>query len=55
MMGSILSNVPAGTANFLSYSMLAVVALFLLSGPFIVYYYYRKIKKTKAVSPTGSA
>jgi hypothetical protein len=55
LIGSFLSNVPPGTANVLSYSMLAVVAVFLLSGPVIVYYYYRKIKRAKAVSPTGSA
>ncbi len=55
MIASLLTNVPLGTANILSYSMLVVVGIFLLSGPFIVYYYYKKIKKGKATSPTGSA
>ena len=55
MFNSLLSNVPLGTANLLSYSMILVVAIFLLSGPAITYYYWRKIKRMKAVSPTGSA
>ena len=55
MFNSLLSNVPLGTANLLSYSMIVVVAIFLLSGPAITYYYWRKNKRMKAVSPTGSA
>jgi uncharacterized membrane protein len=55
MLSSLLSNVPLGTANTLSYVMLAVVAIFLLSGPSITYYYWRKNKRMKAASPTGSA
>ena len=55
MIGSVLTNVPAGTANFLSYTMLVVVAIFLISGPIITYYYWRKNKRMKAASPTGSA
>jgi hypothetical protein len=55
MFNSLLSNVPLGTANLLSYSMILVVAIFLLSGPAITYYYWRKNKRMKAVSPTGSA
>jgi hypothetical protein len=54
MFNSLLSNVPLGTANLLSYSMIVVVAIFLLSGPAITYYYWRKNKRMKAVSPTGS-
>jgi hypothetical protein len=50
-----LSNVPLGTANVLADSMIIVVAIFLLSGPAITYYYWRKTKRMKAVSPTGSA
>lgn len=46
-----LSNVPAGTANALSYSMLIVVAVFLISGPALVIYYWRKSKKMKATAP----
>ena len=55
MVSSVLSNVPAGTANTLAYTMLVVVAIFLISGPIITYYYWRKNKRMKAVSPTGSA
>lgn len=55
MLGSFLTNVPAGTANLLSYTMLVVVAIFLISGPAITYYYWKKNKKMKAASPTGSA
>jgi uncharacterized membrane protein len=50
-----LTNVPAGTADVLSYLMLVVVAIFLLSGPVVTYYYWRKNKRMKADSPTGSA
>jgi uncharacterized membrane protein len=55
MLSSILSNVPLGTANTLSYLMLVVVAIFLISGPSITIYYWRKNKKMKAAAPTGSA
>jgi hypothetical protein len=55
MFSSVLTNVPASTANLLSYAMLVVVAIFLLSGPSITYYYWRKNKKMKTISPTGSA
>jgi hypothetical protein len=55
MFDSPLSNVPLSTANLLAYAMLALVAIFLLSGLSITYYYWRKNKKMKAVSPTGSA
>ncbi len=50
MLGSFLTSVSAGTANLLSYSMLLVVAIFLISGPAITYYYWRKNKQMKAVS-----
>ena len=55
MTGWLLTNVPADAAEILSYSMLVVVAIFLLSGPFVVYYYYRKNKRTKSAQPTASA
>jgi hypothetical protein len=55
MIGPILSNVPPGTADILSYTMLVVVAIFLLSGPAITYYFWKKNKRMKAGSPTGSA
>jgi uncharacterized membrane protein len=51
---SLATNVPAGTADILSYSMLIVVAVFLLSGPAITYYYWKRSKKMKAAPPTGS-
>jgi hypothetical protein len=54
MFTPVLSNVPLSTANTLSYLMLAVVAIFLLSGPSITYYYWRKNKRMKAAAPTGS-
>ena len=55
MLSSPLTNVPAGTADFLAYTMIVVVAIFLLSGPIVTYYFWRKNKKIKAASPTGSA
>jgi len=54
-MGAALSNVPSGTADILSYTMLVVVSIFLLSGPAITYYFWKKNKRMKAGSPTGSA
>jgi len=55
MFSSLLSNVPLGTANILAYLMLILVAIFLISGTSITYYYWRKIKRMKAAAPTGSA
>ncbi|GEM_PF-4797542 len=54
MFSSVLSNVPLGTANVLADLMLVVVAIFLLSGPAITIYYYRKNKRMKAAPSTGS-
>jgi hypothetical protein len=48
MMSSPLTNVPPGTAEVLSYAILVVVAIFLLSGPAITYYYWKKNKSLKA-------
>jgi len=48
---SVFSNVSPGTADVLSYLMLAVVAVFLLSGPAIYYIFSRKGKKAKPVEP----
>ncbi len=55
MISTLLSNVPLSTANLLSYGLLIMVAIFLISGPAITYYYWKKNKRMKAVSPTGSA
>lgn len=54
MIGTILSNVPSSTADLLSYSMLVVVSIFLLSGPAITYYYWKKNKRMKTSSPTNA-
>lgn len=55
MLGIQLSSVSLGTANELAYLMLMMVAIFLLSATSLTYYYWRKNKKMKASSPTGSA
>ena len=55
MFSSSLTNVSLGTANVLSDFMLVVVAIFLLSGPSITYYYWKKNKLMKAAVPTDSA
>jgi len=44
-----------GTANTLAYLMLVVVAVFLISGPVIVYIYYKKHKRETAVAPTPTS
>jgi hypothetical protein len=41
-----LTNVPPEVATILAYTMLAVVSIFLISGPAIVWYYMRKYHKT---------
>ncbi len=53
MIESALTNVPTGTADMLSYTMIVVVAIFLISGPAITYYYWRKMKRMKAASTPG--
>ncbi len=50
-----LSNVSPELANLLSYLMLVIVGVFLVSGPLIVYIYYKKNKKLKASEPPTSA
>lgn len=50
-----LSNVSLGTANLLAYSMLIVVAIFLISGPIIVYIYYKKNKREQAAAMPAPA
>ncbi len=51
---SLLSNVSPSTADFLSYMMLVMVAIFLISGPVITYIYYRKSRRMKAAQPAPS-
>lgn len=48
-----LTNVPLHTADVLAYAMLAMIAVLLTSGPAVIYYYYRKFKKTRA-APEGT-
>jgi preprotein translocase subunit SecG len=55
MLRSLFTNVSPGTADVLSYAMLLVVAIFLLSGPAIAYYYWKKSKRMKEASSTGPA
>jgi uncharacterized membrane protein len=55
LFNSLLTNVPLQTANLLAYAIIVVVAIFLLSGPAITYYYWKKNKKMKTAAPTGSA
>ena len=54
MFSSLLSNVPLSTANTLADLILVIVAIFLISGPSLTYYYWRKNKRMKAAVPTGS-
>ena len=55
LLNGVLSNVSLATANVLSYAMLTMVAVFLISGPVITYYFWKKNKRMKAASSTGSA
>jgi hypothetical protein len=48
-----LSNVSPQTADILSYLMLVIIAIFLISGPVIVYVFQRKFKKAKAVDSSA--
>jgi hypothetical protein len=50
-----LTNVPTGLANTLAWSMLVVVGVLLISGPIIVYIYYRKNKRENPVQAVSSA
>jgi len=51
----VLSNVPIGLADTLSYIMLVLVAILLLSGPAMVYYFWKQSKKMKAAPATAPA
>ena len=55
LLNGVLTNVSPNTADLLSYAMLTMVAIFLISGPVVTYYYWKKNKRMKAASPTGSA
>lgn len=50
LISAALTNVPLGTANVLAYTMLGTVAMFLLSGPVIVYIYSRKQRRMKSAT-----
>ncbi len=49
------SNVSLGTANIFSYAILAVVAIFLISGTVITYIYYRKNKRENMARAVGTS
>jgi len=55
LLNGVLTNVSLATANLLSYALLTMVAIFLVSGPVITYYFWKKNKRMKAASPTSSA
>ncbi|MDA4120936.1 MAG: hypothetical protein OK404_00840 [Thaumarchaeota archaeon] len=55
MLESSLSAVTPGLATLLSYTMLAVVSIFLIFGPLVTYYYWKKSKRMKVASATGPA
>ncbi|MDV3278558.1 MAG: hypothetical protein LYZ69_08890 [Nitrososphaerales archaeon] len=55
LFSSFLTNVPPSIANVLSWSMLAIVAVLLISGPIIVYIYYKKNKKENAAQQASPA
>lgn len=46
-----LSNVPLETANLLAYSMMVLVAIFLVFGVSVYYIYRKKSKQMKAAEP----
>jgi len=54
MYAGFLSNVPIGTANLLAYSMMVLVAIFLIFGPTVYYFYWRESKKSKSADPAQS-
>jgi serine protease inhibitor ecotin len=54
MLDTLLS-VSLGTATMLAYTLSVVIVIFLLAGPSIAYYFWRKNRRMKAASPTGSA
>jgi hypothetical protein len=47
--------VSLGTANLLAYLMLAIVVVLLVSGPVIVYIYYKKHRKEAGVAPATTS
>jgi preprotein translocase subunit SecG len=51
----VLFAISPGTANLLAYSMLVVVAIFLVSGPIIVYIFYKKNKREQAAAQPNPA
>jgi hypothetical protein len=50
MFAEMLANVSAGTSGYLAYTMLGLVALFLLSFQAIAYFYWRKSKRMKGAT-----
>ena len=55
MFSSVLTNVSIGTADILAYFMLALIVVFLVTGPLVIYYYRKKMKETKPSPATVPA
>ena len=55
MVVSPLSNVSLGTANFLADVMIVLVAMFLVSGTLVSYYYWKRIKRMREITPASPA
>ena len=54
MSEGLLSNVPLGTANFLAYTMMVLIAVFLVFGPTVGYYLWRKRKRMSQADTAGA-
>ena len=55
MIGVTLSNVPLATANTLAYGMMVLVAIFLVFGPSVTYYLWKKNRRAKAAATGASS
>jgi preprotein translocase subunit SecG len=52
MFNQLLSNISLGTANFLAYAIMGLVVLFLVFGPAVTYYFWKKNQKMKESDST---
>jgi preprotein translocase subunit SecG len=55
MVVSPLSNVSLGTADMLAYLLIVLIAIFLVAGPALTYYYLKKTKRMKETPPASPA
>jgi RsiW-degrading membrane proteinase PrsW (M82 family) len=55
LMHAFLTNVPSGIGNVLSWAMLVVVAILLVSSATLAYIFYRKNKRENPVQAVSSA